>query len=403
MQRYTFARNTGTIVAASVAGPGQKPRQVVVKVKNNTVVAVEQVKPKAPVTAESGWDLIQVPDEQLLIPAFIDCHVHLVLDGINGFNGFNGPAPYHLIQSRLENMLHAGIVAVRDGSDRYNSAWAYQSYAKRNNQSPLPYIVTTGQAIFRQGHYGMKLGEYGITNVSQAETIIRRLKKMGTNQVKVVLSGLVSLNNPGSVGPVQFNEQEMAFIVSTARKHGLPVMVHASSDRAIQVAVGAGAHTIEHGYYVTDESLKRMADKRVAWVPTVAPMAALAERFAAGGEGKKADIARQAVEQQLSMMARAHAYGVTLGVGTDAGSPGVSWDKGYYEELMFFEKAGLPPHAILESATKNGASLLGLSHELGTIEVGKQPCWLAVKPDFLAFKNPKLYPQALFCPEGSLK
>ncbi len=411
METYPLDKHTKTIVnamiVASAAPDGErKPvdelpsRRVSICVNQNTVESIKPLSEGKDFQPPETGKLIDLPPDCLLIPALIDCHVHLVLDGIHGFKSLNGPVPHHLISSRLEKMFKTGVLAVRDGGDRYNTAWDYAAQSWKTGHQHLPHIVTTGKAIFRRGRYGLKLGETGITHHHQAMDQILRLKKIGINQLKVVLSGLVNLDEPGTVGPVQFSAEELKFIVQAAKKQELPVMVHASSDKAVQIAVEAGVHTVEHGYFISEESLERMAEKKIAWIPTVAPMAALSDSLRRTGQSRRADTASQAVEEHLEMIYRAYTHGVTLGIGTDGGSPGVSWEKGYAQELMFFALAGLPPGAILEMATKNGATLLGLQHQMGAIATGKKPYWIAVKPEFLKFDHPEFSPQGIFWPES---
>ncbi len=409
METYPLDKHTRTIVNAmvvssAVAEGERKPveglptRRVSICVYQNTVESITPLSDGKSVQLPVAGKFIDLPPDCLLIPALVDCHAHLVLDGIHGFKSLNGPAPHHLISSRLEKMFKAGVLAVRDGGDRYNTAWDYTAQSWKIGHHHLPRIVTTGKAIFRRGHYGLKLGDVGINHHHQAVDQILRLKKIGINQLKVVLSGLVNLDEPGTVGPVQFSVEELKYIVQAAKKQEMPVMVHASSDKAVQIAIEAGVHTVEHGYFISDESLERMAAKKIAWVPTVAPMAALSDSLRRSGQASRADTARQAVEQHLEMINRAYSHGVTLGIGTDAGSPGVSWEKGYAQELLLFARAGLPPGVILELATKNGASLLGLQHQMGAIATGKNPYWLAVKPEFLRFDQGELSPQGIFWP-----
>jgi imidazolonepropionase-like amidohydrolase len=63
--------------------------------------------------------------------------------------------------------------------------------------------------------------------------------------------------------------------------------------------------------------------------------------------------------------------GGCLGMGGDYG---FAWNPhgDYARELTFFVKyVGFSPLEVLTCATKNGAKLLGRSHEVGTVEPGK--------------------------------
>ncbi len=321
------------------------------------------------------WRRIILPPRQFLVPAFVDCHLHLALDGVGGFRSFSAPPSPQQLFTRLQALATAGVLAVRDGGDQYGSAFTARKLIAYNNpeMGPLPQIVATGPALFRRGHYGAKLGGDGLNEPKELEYELQRRKYGGAEQLKVILSGLVSLQEFGKVGPLQFNLTELQSIVRFANTLDLPVMVHASSDAAVRLAVQAGVHSVEHGYFVEEETLKLMAEKGVAWVPTLAPLATL-----------NIPVADRIVEGHLNMLERARTLRVTVCLGTDSGAPGVSWSGGYWLELALLARAGFTPPELLTLAAVSGAFLLGLERELGHITVGKPPYWLCLDMDFLA-------------------
>jgi imidazolonepropionase-like amidohydrolase len=70
---------------------------------------------------------------------------------------------------------------------------------------------------------------------------------------------------------------------------------------------------------------------------------------------------------------RLHAAGVKIGIGSDGGGQGRDRYIGFtaHTELENMVAAGLTPMEAIVAGTKNGAELLGLGAELGTIEAGK--------------------------------
>ncbi len=76
----------------------------------------------------------------------------------------------------------------------------------------------------------------------------------------------------------------------------------------------------------------------------------------------------------------AFSSGVRLVLGTDAGTPSNFHGKNA-RELELMVEAGLSPKAGLLAATRNGADLLGVLDETGTIEPGKQADLLLVRGD----------------------
>lgn len=405
IELYPITANRKIIIIAhtlpSLLEGGVQPYQEEQKLKAAFILEngrLHEIRPLAAepreTVVEPGWNQIVLPTHQFLVPAFVDCHLHLALDGVAGFSDFTTPPPPHLLLSRLRALTAAGVLTVRDGGDRFGSAFTAQKLsAVPLSSEPLPKIVTTGPALFRQGHYGSKLGGEGLDEVlSNLEQEIRRRKTEGAQQLKVILSGLVSMQELGKVGPIQFSLAELEKIVHIAAAYELPVMAHASSDEAVQLAVRGGVHSVEHGYFVAEETLREMAAKGVAWVPTLAPLAALAASMAEGpgflsrrdcSARQSAAVLRHAVEQQLLMLGRARALGVNVAVGTDGGAPGVSWPEGYWMELKLLAQAGFTPAELLTLGTVNGAVLLGLAKERGRIAIGKRPYWLCLDINFL--------------------
>jgi imidazolonepropionase-like amidohydrolase len=69
------------------------------------------------------------------------------------------------------------------------------------------------------------------------------------------------------------------------------------------------------------------------------------------------------------------------------GDYGFAWNPhgDYARELSFFVNyVGFSPLQVITCATKNGAKLMGRSHELGTVEAGKLADLLLVDGDVLA-------------------
>ena len=53
-------------------------------------------------------------------------------------------------------------------------------------------------------------------------------------------------------------------------------------------------------------------------------------------------------------------------------------------ELEYMEKAGMPLHAIVESSTRIPSEMMGLSDQIGTVEVGKYADLIVLKDDPLS-------------------
>jgi hypothetical protein len=84
------------------------------------------------------------------------------------------------------------------------------------------------------------------------------------------------------------------------------------------------------------------------------------------------DSAKQAWPAALRFVKQLYDRGVFLVVGTDANNPWVTPGASMHRELELLVDAGIPPLAVLEMATRNGAEALGILDQVGTVEPGKQ-------------------------------
>lgn len=75
--------------------------------------------------------------------------------------------------------------------------------------------------------------------------------------------------------------------------------------------------------------------------------------------------------KQLDFVRRVHEAGIRVIAGTDVPNPYIPPGYGLHQELQLLVAAGISPLQALMSSTSRAAELLGLSHELGSIEGGK--------------------------------
>jgi hypothetical protein len=94
--------------------------------------------------------------------------------------------------------------------------------------------------------------------------------------------------------------------------------------------------------------------------------------------------ARAAWPKALAFTKLLYDRGVLIGAGTDAGNPWTVHGESYHRELELLVQAGISPLDVLTIATRNGARMLSLEHETGTIEVGKRADLVLLRDNPLA-------------------
>src|SRR6185295_4996221 len=133
--------------------------------------------------------------------------------------------------------------------------------------------------------------------------------------------------------------------------------------------------SIEHGSFLTEQTLRLMKQKGVYLVPT---------RLAVYWVNKEADNYPPAIREKALAAARAHGdmfklalrVGVPIAFGTDSG---VSPHGMNAKEFALMVELGMPPASALLSGTREAAKLLGVDAEVGTLETGKFADVVAVR------------------------
>ena len=144
----------------------------------------------------------------------------------------------------------------------------------------------------------------------------------------------------------------------------------------------AGVDSIEHGYWVDDQTLEMMAEHGVVWNPSGAYLKRAVEYGdELGLDRRYIDRAGQALESMADTMPRAKSIGVKRALSSDfLGTP----DTPHGEEALELEvqvSMGLTNMEALVTATKQNAELLRMDDDLGTVEVGKLADFILVDGD----------------------
>ena len=97
---------------------------------------------------------------------------------------------------------------------------------------------------------------------------IRKEIKYGSDWIKIMVTGaFMSVgDNPENVS---FSPEELHAAVNEAKRHNIPVAAHAHATDGINQAVKAGVRSIEHGTYISDESISLMVKHGTFYVPTI--------------------------------------------------------------------------------------------------------------------------------------
>lgn len=326
-------------------------------------------------------------------PGLIDGHTHLLLEqganeGLSAVaardHGLNGDV-YRAMQGaqRGREYLAAGFTTVRDLGNSGRFLDLQLAHGVDDGVAPGPRIYGSGPGLAPAGGqmeplstdpHDLVNGEYRIVNgVDDTRAAVREAIARGARVIKIYPEATPQRT--------RMSVEEIQAAVSEARRHGVPVAAHATSDASIREAVEAGVTSVEHAYEVSDETLRLMAARGVWLVPTD-PSLQMAVNFTATWPDPPS---REDVEAHLApgrdRLARARRLGVPIAMGSDMYVPYPDGrGRASLETMQGYVEAGMTPAEALQSATWNAARMLG-DERLGVLRAGAYADLVVVEGD----------------------
>lgn len=292
------------------------------------------------VAAEGRW----------VVPGLVDAHVHA--------NSFADAAA----------VLAAGATSVRSGSSTF-----FQDVALRElprwRPGIAPRMVPAGIFVTPQLGDGVLADPDlaplaslpdGVRTPAELRYLTRVVVGRGADVVKTRANPRAGLPEQDPTELV-YDREQVAAVVSAAGRRG--VLCHAYSAEGIDGAVRAGVRSIEHGVFVSEETLHRMARRGTFFTPTMGAIVGLLRSsnpvLAARG--------REYVPVLRAAVRAAHELGVPVVAGTDSFGTAVDPVGGEVELLV---DAGLSALDGLRAATTLPARLVGQERWLGRLAPG---------------------------------
>jgi imidazolonepropionase-like amidohydrolase len=382
--------------------PGMAPRKsATLLIRNDRIEAVRDgfVEASAFEGAPADARVIDLRGRYLL-PGLIDSHVHLTSDR-GGVDRLLAEVKLGVAEKAYEaavnarKTLIAGFTTVRNLGDDDGVTLALRD-AIAAGKMPGPRIIDAGTSISTtSGHGDPTLGyrtelhaaldSHGnlCDGVESCRRAVRQQVSRGVDVIKIAITG--GVNSPIGAGVErQMFEDEARALVDTAHLYGKKVAVHAHGATGVNLALEAGADSIEHGTLLDDRSIELFRKSGAYYVPTLSTINGYIERLRTNPDAYTPEV-RAKIEWRRSgtgqALARAYPKGVKIAFGTDAG---VSLHGRNADEFELMVKHGMTPGDAIVAATTNAADLLGVSALVGSLEPGKQADLIAVDGDPLA-------------------
>ena len=299
-----------------------------------------------------------------LMPGLVEAHSHLFLDGAELDPArraayLRAPRDDMLAVGRrsLERSRAAGVTLVRDAGDIHGINLQLRDELRSSAPAGAG-LLCAGRAIRNARRYGGFMAQE-LTDQTSPERLVAELAPQA-DQIKILMTGIIDFEAGEVTGPPQFTLEQASRIVLAAKAHGRRTFAHCSGAAGIDLALAAGIDSIEHGFFVTREQLRIMADRAVAWVPTFSPVHFQSARpEIAGWNAKTVDNLARILDQHRRQLDYAYAIGVPVLVGSDAGSIGVPHGRACIDEIILMAGAGVDLRKILHSATVQARALWG--------------------------------------------
>lgn len=313
-----------------------------------------------------------------VMPGLIDLHTHLTyvdpkapllyLDETDAtLRGFQ----------RMRTFAESGISSVRDVSSNGTIAFTLKAW-QADGRIAGPRIFAAGQIITGRGGHGAE----GVRPTAPSNPLSSIYEASGPDGWRDAVrtqfkagADLIKLSS-------HYTQAEIDAAVDEAHMLGIPVTVDAETTY-IDMAVAAGADSIEHPLPRSDATIARMVKDGVASVPTLVSYEILLEHRKGyfGSTSRRFELTPASTR---AMMAKLRKAGVKMGVGTDLVSDWSGYmPDPYIRELRNLVSIGFTVPQALVAATKDSAGIMHMGDRLGTIQTGKLADILVVdgRPD----------------------
>lgn len=302
-----------------------------------------------------------------LLPGFVDAHAHLA----------DLTAARRALASGATTVRCLGVNHFVDvGMRELNLAGA----------ADIPDVVAAGYHVrprpaeeFFLNIPRMKDLMGGVSGAQNVRRLVRAMIDRGAGVIKIMATERAGLPDTDPRKRV-FTDEELAAAVDEARKSGIYVTAHAHGDEGAAAAVRAGVRSIEHGTFISDQTLSMMKDGGVYLVPTIATVIDLIDP---GGDYDNPILSvrgRAMLPRLRETTTHAWKMGVKIVAGTDTGY-GPASIRRMPHEVIELVNIGMTPMDAIKAATSVSAACIGVEKRTGSIKQGMEADFTAIERD----------------------
>ena len=310
-----------------------------------------------------------------IVPGLINSHIHMSLrrsfGSVSGSHKDPASLAYRVIRTCLTS-LREGVTTTRDMGHKDGMHVQLRDAIEQRIISG-PRIKAAGDAIvmsFGHAHFFC----HQVNNTDEMIMEIRRQINNGVDFIKIIAShdDLWHLSGAEICKP-WFSLSDLTAAAELAHLGESKITAHANGGATIHRVIEAGFDCIEHGIFLDEEAAVRMKEKGMFLVPTLSGYRQNSDSFWNRGENWTNRYAHL-WEAHRESVRYAVKHRVDLAAGTDTLG-------GIVEEIELLNEAGLSSMEAIRAGTINGARLMDMDREIGSIEAGKLADFLILDED----------------------
>lgn len=333
-----------------------------------------------------------------VMPGVIDCHVHSTYRARDMRQHLLNTPTYNVLRSCtiLKETLQAGITTVRD----MGGADAGFREAVREGHVEGPRLLISIIMISQTGGHGDQWvpAGYRVSKRSwlpdtvadgpdEVRKKVRHVLMAGADFIKVCTGGGITSVTDSWDEP-QLSVEEVATAVAEAATKGKRVAAHAEGLGPIRIALEAGVYSLEHGWFIDEESIDTMLKQGTWWCPTLGLVPLSVKKRATdkawsdlqmGEEEQKDNEIFVKMEAQKEIWREAVRRGVKIAMGTDQ-SHRLLVGENMVELEFMVDWLGMSPMEVIVASTSRAAECIERP-ELGALEAGRVADILVVDGD----------------------
>lgn len=363
-------------------GSGEDAFKGEVLIEGNRVVEVV----RAPNMLDGVADKVINGGGKFLMPGMTEAHTHFSWNDQPSLNAIQMmPPEEHIlwcvgVAKRYLDMGWTSAIGAATAKPRLD---VVIRNAIESGQFPGPRYLAGSQEICTLGglgdntlpHLPFEALSFGsvVNGPEEMRKCARMFIKYGVDHLKINLSGEYIAGLSAEVSP--FSEEEIAMLVSEAKRNGKRVAAHARSSESVKQCIRHGIELIYHASFADEEALDMLEESKEKHF--VAPGLAwlIRTNFNASEYGITPEVAekmgyKRELEMATETLRKMHKRGIRVLPGGDYGFAWMPHGTNANDLQYLVDYVGMTPKEALLAATRLGGEIMMRPNELGQLKPG---------------------------------